>query len=195
MKFRLLGALAAAALAATALSACDSKVGTAAFVGDDRITESTVSGYLTPQAVPFTTSTGATIVPRSAVLQTLVQRKLFDRALQDHGGPATPSELAEGRAAILQGSTEQEQTAQLVKDGFKSDFVPVYLDTFSLEYVLAKRLNASSSAEILTAMQKLGVPVTVNGRYGAWDAKTLSLGKPPTPSFLTLPSATAAAAG
>ena len=195
MKFRLLGAVVAAALAATALSACDSKVGTAAYVGGDRITESTVSGYLTPQAVPFTTSTGATIVPRSAVLQTLIQAKLFDRALQDHGGPATPSELAEGRAAILQGSTEQEQTAQLVKDGFKSDFVPVYLDSFSREYVLAKRLNASSSAEILAAVQKLGVPVTVNGRYGAWDAKTLSLGEPPTPSFLTLPSATAAAAG
>jgi hypothetical protein len=160
-------------------------------VGGDRVSESTVNSYLTAQAVPFVTSGGTSVVPRTIVLQTLIQTKLLERALQAHGGAPTSAELSEARAAVLRGTTEAEQIAQLVKYGFKPAFASAYINSFVLDSVLANRLHASSAADIVSALQQLDVPVAVNPRYGSWEPKTFSLGEPQPPTFLTLPSATA----
>ena len=65
MRFRRVAAVVAAAaivpLVASALSGCDTKVGTAGVVSGDRISEATVSSYVTPKAQSVQLNNGQTI--------------------------------------------------------------------------------------------------------------------------------------
>ena len=92
---RLVVAVLTLLVAASGLSACSSHVGSAAYVGDFRISEKTINSYLTAQAKTYTetTSTGSqTIVPKNYALQLLIQARIFEQTLvKDGGAPQSPT--------------------------------------------------------------------------------------------------------
>ncbi|MGH8962599.1 MAG: hypothetical protein ACRDWT_15665 [Jatrophihabitantaceae bacterium] len=205
MRFRKLAVLAVAAIAVTGLSACNTKVGAAAYVGGHRISDSNVEQYLTPKAVPFQLSSQSgssqTIVPRSYVLQTLILGRLFNRALADtKGGQPTESQLSAADKSLAQGATQAQQQQQYTKYGFKSSFAALDIRNTTLETILAQRTGATSDAKpIFAEISKLKIPVNVNSRYGSWSPSTFSLTSDPSaglPSFVTIhPVATSTPTG
>jgi hypothetical protein len=192
-------AVAGAALALVGLAGCDSKVGTAAVVGGRHISDSDVSRYLTPQSKPFTiqssSGTPSTIVPRSYVLSVLIRDEVLTRTLTaTKGGMPSQSTLASTEQQLTQGASEADQQKQYTQYGFTPAFAAVDLRDTTLEEILAQRVGATSSAApLLKAINKQHVTVSVSGRYGTWDASTLSLSYAPAagaPSFVQLHSAT-----
>ncbi len=185
VKFAKLGALAAAASAVVGLTACQSRVGAAAVVDGHRISEITVTDYLTPKATSIPLQTGSQ-APRLFVLQTLIRNSLVDSTLRANGGPATSAELAKAQAAIFaQGGSADSQNQQLASFGLAPRFDPVYLESQELIQVLVTRVNAQSDADVLAPINKLKAKISVNTRYGAWDGTALALGTPKAPNFLS----------
>jgi hypothetical protein len=188
VRFRALGALVAAAVALTGLSACQSNVGKAAAVGGQRISETDVSGYLTARSKSLSDSSGAAVAPRNLVLSTLIQERLYDRALQVHGGVPGPGDLSTARDAVLNGATEAQLTTQVVDAGLAASFAPVFLHTQILLSVLqARATDNAKTTQILGTIAK--IPVAVSPRYGSWDSAQRTLSGDPVESvksFVTL---------
>lgn len=202
MRLRRTLAVAALAVIVTAgLSGCQNKVGLAASVGGHRISESDVGKYLTVKAVPFTVqgqSGSTTIVPKVYALQALIVNELFDKALADtKGGAPSKAELAAATNSVTSGASEAQQSAQYTKYGFAKNFAQLDIRGSALEGILAQRVGATTTAApILAEIAKLKIPISVSGRYGAWDPKTLSIsesgGVPSFVRFATSPAAPAA---
>jgi hypothetical protein len=184
-----------AALAATGLTGCGSKVGLAGTVGSHHITDSTVSGYLTSNAKPFSVQSQsgppATIVPRSYTLTALIRESLFTKALAaSSGGVPSSSDLAGVEAQLTQGASSADQAKQYTQYGFKAKFAKLDLRDSALEAVLAQRVKATNDARrLLKAIHDLHLHVTVSGRYGEWDSSQLAVRAQPTdgaPDFVHL---------
>jgi hypothetical protein len=203
VRLRLLSAAAVLTLAATALSGCRSNVGVAATVNGHRISESTVSDYVTEQgptakgraqaAAQNTTPSP----PKSIVLQYLVQERVFEEALRVNGGVPTDPQLTqrhdEATQLFLQnpGGTAFDRTLEqaLPDSGIHPSFARLYIRTLELEDVLVQKLRASSLAELAAAVDKAGVAVRVDPRYGSWRASSLSIdssGSAGLPDYLDL---------
>lgn len=211
----IVGLSAAAALAMGGLTACDSKVGQAAIVGDHRISESDLGKYLSPQGpVPSVLAAaakaGQSVYPKTEVVQILIQQELFDRALAKNGGVPTKGELAtlhdQAAATFLGTQLTGAALDSYLKSaqgnyGYAAGYAGALLRTIELEAALAVKVKAQSLADIVTAVNKLHIRVEVNPRYGKWEPKSLTLGGPTSniPNFLKLdslspsPSPTAAA--
>ncbi|MDQ2750143.1 MAG: hypothetical protein M3Y44_11570 [Actinomycetota bacterium] len=202
------GLTAATALAMGALSGCDSKVGQAAIVGDQRISESDLGKYLSPQGanasvLAAASKAGQTVTPKTEVVQILVQQELFQRALAKNGGVPTKGELAtlhDQAAATFLGATQKgADLDSFLKGaqgnyGYGAAYAAQLLRTVELEAALAVKIKAQSLADLTAAVDKLKLKVEVNPRYGKWDAKTLTLGGPSSniPDFLKLDGVSAA---
>lgn len=194
--FRKLTVLAAVVgLAVLGLTGCDSKIGTAAVVGNDHISDSDVTQYLTVDAKPFSvqSQSGApqTIVPRSYVLTALIRAELFSKALaKTSGGIPSDSVVASAEQQLTQGASKAEQQKQYTKYGFKGSFAALDVRDSALEGLLAQRVGATNDAgPIFKAIEDLHLPVSVSGRYGSWDESSLSLKTDPAdgaPSFVQL---------
>lgn len=208
MSHRKLIALVAAAgatLAVIGLTGCDTKVGTAAVVGGHRISDSDVSQYLTAASKPFSVQSqgGApeSIVPRSYTLTILIQSRLFSAALaKTKGGVPSEGDLSGVERQLTQGASEKQQQQQYTKYGFEASFAAVDLRNSALEQVLAQRLGLTNDiTPLLNAVRKLHAGISVSARYGAWNAKSLSVDSAPNdgvPSFIRLhPTAPDALAG
>ena len=193
-----------AVLALLSLSACQPKVGTAAYVGDHRITEDTVNSSvrgLTEQEaaaanVDVKSQVGGV---RALVLQYMIRVQLMDRALDANGGPATNEELeAKHDDALSQifgsstGPTGSDGDAALVQAvvaiGADASFAKTILQSWQKELVLADRSGAASDTDIATLITKLGIKLKVNPRYGTWDAVQLTLTNDQLPDYLDLSS-------
>jgi hypothetical protein len=194
---RILTTALAATLAVAGLAGCQSNVGVAARVNGHRITESSVNSYLERTGVDKTLASQANAqgqpisAPRSQVLQTLIQEQIFRKVLADQGIHPTASDLAkvhdQAAASVMQTQlTGTELDTALDKRlpafGIKSSFRPTLLRTQQLEYLFLKKVGDQAQA----ALTKANVHVSVSPRYGAWDAKTLSLAaERALPSFVT----------
>ena len=206
MRLRLLrtaAVVASAALAVAGLSACNTKVGLAAVVGGHRISDAEVQKYLTRQAVPFQVPSqgGAPvdIVPRSFVLQTLIEDRLFAAALVDTGGTPSSKDMATELAQVTQGQTPTQVAQGFTKYGFTASFAQVVVHRSALEQILATRVGATSDfTPLLAEVAKLNIPVSVNARYGSWDARSLGVQTGPSagvPDFVTLHPSPASGSG
>jgi hypothetical protein len=179
VRLRQLGATTVAiAVAAAALTACTNRVGAAALVGDHRISDNSVGQYVQPGAVPYQSqdqSTGqlSTVIPKVNVLQDLIFVELFQRALEEHGGPATQTELA---ANAVSPDTIATETQDIVKQGYQPAFVNIEVQAQELETVLSKRVkDDGSGTQLVAAINALDAPIQVSGRYGVWNIKTYSI--------------------
>jgi hypothetical protein len=198
-------ALAVAAVAVLGLTACESNAGTAARVGDDHISSSDVNEYLTPKAKVFTVQgqQGAEqrIVPRSYVLTTLIQSRLFSDALAaSKGGRPTQTEIDSAESQARGNASDKQLEGQFTHYGFTASFAHVTLRNSALEYLLAKRVGATTSVQpLIKAINDLHLTVQVSARYGKWNEKQFGIDSEPTaaaPSFVKLhvaPSAPGAA--
>jgi hypothetical protein len=216
MTARPVAAAAAALIAAAALTACTPKAGAAAIVDDTRISTTEVGKYVTrsgptPDAVAQAAQQDQQLLPKTTVVTYLVQQVVFARALAAtrDGMPSDTvlSQLHDRSAQTLLGSslTGAALDTYLIdnvgKSGFTDKFPALVLRTVELEQALIDRLKASSIEDLAAAVQKTGVHVAVNPRYGTWSSEHLDVEDPAgaVPSFLTLvpaettvPSTTAA---
>jgi hypothetical protein len=194
-------ALAVAALAATVLSACQSKVGTAAYVGSTRITESTVSSYVDRNATVTTdASTGQVDNPKAEVLTTLVRTAIVDRIFKTlPGNHPTEAELDAARTSAMSQlgiSSIAALENQAKPAGFTAAYATAFLDEQAKILALTADLKDPGDGTVLAkAIAQQHLKISVSPRYGAWDPSQLAVGSSPSlPSFLTTASSTPTAA-
>jgi hypothetical protein len=195
------GACLVAVLAFGALSACGTKAGAAAFVGDDRISESEVTKYVDASyTLPATTDpTQPKEPPRVIALNTLIETRLMTELLaKSLGGVPSDAELAalHDEAYAVQigiqqtGSAADAQMAKLLEDnGLKQSFAPVFTRSIELKQAVIDKIKAQQQSDIANAVNKLGVHVSVNGRYGSWSTADAGLAGYTPPDVVTLGSA------
>ncbi len=200
-------------LASPVLTACGSgpaHQGAAAVVGDHRITiaglQSQVDEVRSAEAKD--PQAGAQAVSASGSLSTqtlsmLVQNEVIDRAAADAGVKVTDAEVQQERAAALQqfnGDEKQLDSTLLTRYGVG----PSGIDQFFRTNVTVGKLIASlgfqpgsdnGNAAALQTIAKTAksIGVTVNPRYGTWDAKKAVIGASTDP-WVVNRTATAAAA-
>lgn len=193
---RLVAALALGVLAVGSLTACQSHVGAAAFVGSQRISESTVGSYIGRDAKTTTQtdqSTGqtTTVNPKSQVLGFLIASDLFDHVLRaTPGGEPSDSKIAAARQAVLTSnnvaSIAQFETI-VAKSGYAPKFADLYVDANAKFGLAEQALGDTDGSKVLAAIKKLDVSVDVSPRYGTWDPTSLGVSAGPSlPSFLKL---------
>jgi hypothetical protein len=190
LPFRRLAVAGVLALVGAASTACDTKAGTAAVVDGRKIGESTVSRNVPVNAAQTDRS-------RLFVLNYLIQAKLFDSALANHGGPVTDAELRALHDTAVSNLLRQ-QVAGSAADlalrsavgsvGVQPDFAPTVLLAFEKELTLARRLNVQTVSGIAGEVGKQQLRVSVSPRYGGWDPRQLSMvaySKSQAPSVIT----------
>jgi hypothetical protein len=191
---RAITALAAAAVLVSALTACQSKVGGAAFVGSTKITESQVAGYVDVNApAPASGDPG----PKALVVQELAKRLVFAKVVAALGSAPTDDDLASYHDSALstlfgsqvsgaQADADLRQAA--AKEGLKPSFDAVYLHNAELNAALSAYAQSASAADV-TKINKVvtDTKVTINPRYGTWDPKQIGLAATTSPSWLTTP--------
>jgi hypothetical protein len=198
----------ATAVGALGLTACTSKVGAAAIVNGDRISDNTVSRYVKaggadPTAVQQAAAQGNELAPRAIVINTLVQNAVFTRALSaTAGGLPSDATLASyhddavtNLAQGTPGTFDSQIDAQLPTDGLEPSFRPVFVRSLELEWALVLRSKATQPSQLAAYVNKNKISVQVSAKYGAWDPTSLTIGAPSTgiPSFVKVPSASASA--
>ena len=176
----------AVAIAASALllSGC-SQVGAAATVGDTKITQaqvqSTVDSILAARVGVDTSQmqleTGEALT--RGQLRFFVLTELLQSNAKDLKITVSKAEIDTRRASIIEqvGGAASLPTA-LVGAGIAADNLDRYIEAISLSDKIGQAVTASgvAQADIGTAVQKLIVDkaaklgVTVNPRYGKWDA-------------------------
>lgn len=206
MKLRTLAALAALAVAGLGLTGCDSKAGTAAVVNGNRITETQLSDYLSPNAQPITgtNSDGSNygIPARVFVLQYLIRNQVFPLLLTSTGTPVSEDKLNADRASAIASIAGDEATLQkqLAQFGLKPRFEEVVVRNRELNDLISSKLTTQQ--QVTEALGKVKDVVSINPRFGSWDNSSLQivdLGKKQLPSMLsfdgTLPGDVKAPAG
>jgi hypothetical protein len=204
VKLRPIGALIVAAAAIVGLSACQSKVGQAAVVNGERISDSELATYATRTGPSASVLAAAKqqgtppVEPRVQALTSLIQEQVFLNVLRKSGGVPKDSELAalhdEAVQRLLggQSTTGDAFDALLGKQvkayGLTDKFTTLVLRAAELEDTIINRTKATSFAELAAKVNRYPIAVSVSGRYGTWDKKTLSLvtsGNAGLPSFVT----------
>lgn len=196
--YRSLCVLVVALCAAAGLSACSTKVGSAAVVGGQRISERDVA-----RETLSTTPDSSTA--RSVVLAYLVKQKLFEQvdarvgvSLSDVELSAiqTPALRAVLGATLPAGQTGVNELAGLLANqGISRSFAKVFLRSIELEYASAGKLKATSLTDLQAKVRAMNIGVSIAPRYGSWDKTVQDLQAPKTPSFLKLnPTASPTAA-
>jgi predicted small secreted protein len=188
VRARVLGAIAVLAAAATLLTSCRTNVGVAATVNGHRISETTVNKYVTQEGADPSLAAQAKAqgqplpTPKPFVLQILVLDNLFEHTLAANGGVPSDGQLAavhdKAAQAFLQTSAagrqvEREEGTNLHRIGVSTSFAPILVRAIELNYVLVE--ERLKSVSLGAAINKAGAKVSVSPRYGAWDAKSLSL--------------------
>jgi hypothetical protein len=181
----------AAALAVAGLAGCKTNVGTAAVIDGHRVTESDVSDYVTSRAQPVQeqSSTGSviTIPPRSFVVSELINERLGLDLVRHvpRFEQFSSAQLDARMTATLAGKTPTAEAESLGLKGYPERFYRIVLRVRELGNLLQEQAQAGTDVnKILTS---LDFPVSVNPRYGSWDAKHYSFNASPTvPSYLSV---------
>lgn len=202
MKVRapLAAVLAAGAVATTITGCSSSNVGVAAKVDGTRITETQLSHYVTPgaRAVSLQQS-GPKTPPKSFVLFILVYDRLYADLLRStKGGMPAPGVVSRQISTFVGNQTPKQAVARLKVYGYTAELDQAVLRFRALSELLSQR--QTQGVNIGAALRKLSFPVTINPRYGTWNAKTFTLdtttksgGPAGLPGFLDLQPTGAAA--
>lgn len=199
MRLRAITAAAAAVLAVAGVAGCRSNVGQAAVIDGQRVTESQVSDYLTADAkaisVQENDGTTSSIAPKPFVLDILIERRLYEKLLaKTPAGAPTAAQLGTLQRSYLKGVSAKTAVERLGAVGYTRTFDSLIVDV----QVMATVLNSEQQQglDVSTIASKLKFPVSVNPRYGTWNAKELRLdytGSAGLPSFLKLRSSSVTA--
>lgn len=182
-------------LASPVLTACGSgpaHPGAAAVVGGHRITVSALQSQVDevrsaeakgPQGAQAVSASGSL---SSQTLSMLVQNQVIAKAGSDAGVEVTDGEVQQERAAALQqfnGDEQQLDSTLLTRYGVGPSAIDQFFRTNATVGRLIAKLgfqpgsdngNAAVLQTIVRTADSLGV--TVNPRYGAWDAKKAVIG-------------------
>ncbi len=195
VRTRALTAAAAALLAAGALSACRSNIGTAAVVDGQRITDTQVAHYVTPKAQPVPLDKSS-IGPRAFVVQILVTNAVLKKlvAKAPGGGPSGTQVKALERRGLGGKSAKVFTESQGVK-GYTTAFDRQVVDFLAYRSVL--NTLQQQGVDVGTLIKKTKVPVQVSSRYGTWNPDQLALDTSAgagLPGFVSLQPGSGAAA-
>jgi predicted small secreted protein len=186
---RILAVLTLVVLAASTLTACETKVGQAAAVGGATLSDSALADFVQPGATPYTDQSGTQVVPKLNALTTWVRNELINKAIEAHGGPATTDELNAARSVINDSGVPD----QAVKANRGNGYAPGFFDELTRQYVLltvlierlaktsdaAKAFNLLQSGQannaFVSAIVATKTKVDISPRYGTWDPKTLGV--------------------
>ncbi len=186
------------------LTACQSKVGAAAYVGDQRISERSVQSWLSGSKAGAANAV-------SVVVQFSVLERLFERVLMRRGGVPSAAELAglhdvaigqllNSPSGSLGTGEAADKNLETVLDrlAIKRSFRATLLRAVELESATIKLSKAASVAELAKYVNQAGVKVSVSPRYGSWNRDQLGLQTASGADFLApvspAPSAAAGAA-
>ena len=176
-KIRALALLPALVVAGLALTGCDSKVGAAAVVDGAKISESDVSSQVAKDAKDVSQA-------RGFVLNYLIRQQVLTSALDAHGGVPDDRTLDKYHDSAVSGLLGQQLSGSdgdkalgqaVAQFGAKPGFAPVVLQGMELEFVLADKLDVSTEADLVSKIGEQNVHVSVNPRYGGWDASQLGV--------------------
>lgn len=187
-------AVAGSALVVAALvSGCGpTQAGSAAIVGDTRITDVELGDKATE------IETALNLPPSARVNQVLLDQfisqaiylELAERLAADVGDGEVEAFIAD-QAKLAGGYDKLKE--QLLRQGILEDQIPVAAKIFLLRQVLAKKLANGKSPEeqnqiVAAAAIKLSneLNIRVSPRFGTWDPATLRVG--PTPNTLSVPA-------
>jgi hypothetical protein len=188
VRFRKIGACAVALLAASGLAACQTKAGAAAVVDGHRISQSDVNKYVDAAYVAPSPSPGAQQpqqqAPRVIVLNTLIESRLMSRLLGSLGSVPSDGDLHNLHDEAYSVQLGAQQTgpeadaalnSALTKAGLKASFTDAFVQNLELKQAVIDKIKAQRQSDISAAVAKLGVKVSVSGRYGTWSAEQGSL--------------------
>ncbi|HEX4016496.1 MAG TPA: hypothetical protein VHX15_07125 [Frankiaceae bacterium] len=186
MKLRSIGRLGIAGLAIAVLpltTACQTRIGIAASVGSKQIDTSQLTSVTTRSAAALA-ATGQT-VPASqqpalqrGVLNLLVRDALLEEIGKAQGITATNAELATERASeAQQAGGDKALITQSEQGGVSEADLDIVVREKLLITKLQSKFGSSDSTafanKLTAAAQK--IKVRVNPRFGAWDAKNLTI--------------------
>ncbi|MEZ0091242.1 SurA N-terminal domain-containing protein [Streptacidiphilus sp. EB129] len=180
-----------AVCAVGALSACSGTAhpGAAAVVGDQRITESALQAHVSAYRAAAVADGQAAQEPAGVPAQTLsllVASQIVDQTLSAHGLAVTEGEVQQAEAADVRqlGGAQALQQDFVSKLSLAPSDVDLYyrfkLGEVKLLQQAGVDLNGDQTA-VQASLQKLleqassSVGVTVNPRYGSWNAATLAM--------------------
>lgn len=175
--------------AAGALTACSSgpaHPGAAAVVGNDRITVATLQSHVSAFQ---SAAVGDSAAQQQAgvsqkTLALLVSEQLVDQALAKEGKSVTEGQVQQVEAAYLQQAGSAQALRQAVVDNLflaPADLeIYAHLQAGQVLLLQAAGVDPSSSTadsalQQIVAKASGEIGVTVNPRYGSWDAKALTL--------------------
>lgn len=191
--------------AAGALTACSSgpaHPGAAAVVGNDRITVATLQSHVSAFQAAAAGDSAAqqqSGVPQKT-LALLVSEQLVDQALAKEGKSVTEGQIQQVEAAYLQQAGSAQALQQAVVDNLylaPADLeIYAHLQAGQVLLLQAAGVDPSSSTADSALQQIISkasgeIGVTVNPRYGSWDAKALTLAAAKQPWLKAAPATTA----
>jgi hypothetical protein len=164
-------------------TACQTRVGEAASVGDRQISTSTLTSFtqrtfaaLASQGHPVPANQQATA--QRSVLNLLLQVDLLRAAADTRHVSVSAADIATERAAEAQAAGgEAAYVKQLEANGIATNDIPLFVERSVLIAKLQKAYGATDSAgfvKALTADTK-NLRIRVNPRFGTWDTKKLTI--------------------
>ncbi|MGW2272183.1 SurA N-terminal domain-containing protein [Streptomyces yangpuensis] len=181
---------AALLVAAPLLSACsgETRPGTAAVVGGERITTSALQAQVNDVRTAQNRSEQATtLIANTPQLERIklgkmIQLRVLERAADDAGISVTTKEIEDARKAQEgdKGAAALEQMALQARVPLAPGQIAEDLRFRLLLDKLSERFGEDRIIEPLTKASE-ALDIEVNPRYGAWDAKQVGLGPVETP--------------
>lgn len=196
MRFRALAVAVAAVLAVGTLSGCRTNIGLAAVANGHRITESELSSYVTPNAQSINGQRGST-PPKPFALDILIGIQLYRALLaKTPAGEPSPGMVSSMVTQYLNGRSALSVAESLGVHGYSASFAQQVVIYSRLGALLERDLQ--SGVDVNRIARNLTFPVSVNPRYGVWDARHFSLKATPAagrPAYLRLQPGTLQLAG
>ena len=181
----------AAAVGILALAGCAAAhPGSAAVVGDTKITEETVSEQMVALNTALDRPADApSEVAAAGIVSQEITRELIEQTAEKLGASVPPAQVDEAYQAELERAGSEEELAAAAAQAFvPKDRIKRFLATRLLFSAMAQRLAPGATPEELTqlavaAVTKTGeeVGVEVAPRYGAWSPSQLQIVPEPDP--------------
>ncbi len=184
MKVRIL----ALAAVLVALTACSSKAGAAAIVGDTRISESSLAAMVKEaQATERKLKRPITPVEQasSAALNWQVRMIIVDAAAKQTNTTVTKTEIDDIVNKAYQEYGKDEVLAQLASNGFPESQIPAYarltlLQSKVSQAVLQGKQDEAAQARLAQFWQTIAAAqkVEIAPRYGTWNNDVIAIDPP-----------------
>ena len=186
---RALTVLTLAVLAASTLTACQTKIGQAADVAGTTLSDSALSELVKPGATPYTDQSGAQVVPKLNALTTWVRNELLKATIATKGGPVTTDELNAARNVVIDSGVPTQAAKANHGYGYAPGFFDLLTEQYTLLVVLIERLAHTSDAAkafnllqsgqannaFASAIVAAKTKVDISPRYGTWDPSVLAV--------------------